>query len=1178
MRLSPAADDVLQFDASATVTNVPTETIGRLVLSNASVTLQAGLADNELTVTAPSLTGLDVPSGCTLTTGSPRLKLTVGPFVTASIGGTLVVGAAFTNYKTTNVDGTLQFNSGGSWTGNPPAYGASSLLIYGSGGTFGRGDEWSAGSSGYPANVQISNNTTLDMGANGGAATPRQMSGNLTIEVGSMLGMLRPGHWMTAYLQVLGNVTLGGTLELGDGPNWNQEGGSIRVGGNWTNTGGTVLPGPESTGPCRRVTFNGSGPQTITAPAGETFPTLGIDKTSGTLELENNLALTTNWPADALIMNAGDLDLKGHTLSKNAWRQGNFRVDNGAHSIISSTGSGTVLLRDGSGMPVIGSGALTFGETVTIIAYAGINPVASTTINGTLESRVGGLEQAGGVPPNYGPNSILRYRIEGSEAHAQLEWSGTGPTAPANVHITTAPGNTAHIYLTQWSWQADVTQHIVRNTLTIDPGCTLLKSGHLPLNAEGSVVISGGLTLLDVGGMTVGGDWIKTGTFVPNGYKVLFNGLAPQTITGPTTFDSLTVSNPAGLLLNDDITVNQGLTFTSGNITTGAKKVAVDAAGSISRTSGYVVGNLQMGVGVGTGRSKTFVIGDASNYTPVDVAFDAVTTAGNLTAWTTPGDHPQLESSAIVPSMSVNRYWTLTNGGVGFDHCDATFNFRPGDPDPDTSPNDFVVGRYDGAWSYPTVGTKTGTSTQATGLTSFSDFALGEPLPPPACFAEPVQFGTGSRPQSVAIGDLNGDGKPDLAVANWGSNTVSVLLGNGDGTFGAATDFGTGDFPYSVAVGDLNGDGKPDLAVANYYSSTVSVLLGNGDGTFGAKSDYGTGPALRSVAIGDLSGDGKPDLVTADFVFPGTVSVLLGDGDGTFGAATDFGTGDWPHSVAIGDLNGDGKPDLATANRQALTVSVLLGNGDGTFGAATDFGAGDYPTSVAIGDLNRDGKLDLATANNIGNTVSVLLGHGNGAFGAKTDYGTGSYPHSVAIGDLNGDGKPDLATANSIGNTGSILLGNGDGTFGAKSDLSPGSCFVAIGDLNGDGEPDLVTRDLADNTVSVLLNCTGTTAVSPTPPAPPRIFQFLASRPNPSRGPSEIHFLLPATCTADVALFDLAGRRVRSLASGELSTPGEHTIHWDGRDASGAPVHSGVYFVKVRAGRDVGVKRLIVLR
>ncbi len=336
-------------------------------------------------------------------------------------------------------------------------------------------------------------------------------------------------------------------------------------------------------------------------------------------------------------------------------------------------------------------------------------------------------------------------------------------------------------------------------------------------------------------------------------------------------------------------------------------------------------------------------------------------------------------------------------------------------------------------------------------------------------FGTKHDYGTGSRPTSVAVGDLNGDAKPDLATANYYSSTVSVLLGNGDGTFGTKHDFDTGTDPYTVAIADFNRDGSPDLAVAN-YDSTVSVLLGNGDGTFGMRCDYGTGGG-SFVAIGDLNGDEMLDLVVAGYFT--TVSVLLGNGDGTFGTRNDYATRSYPFSVAIGDLNGDWKSDLAVANSQSHTVSVLLGNGTGGFGTANDFGTGNFPKSVAIGDLNGDGKSDLVTANGT-STVSVLLGRGDGTFWPRHDYGTGNDPWSVAIGDLSGDGRPDVVVANLyyyMGSTVSVLLGNGDGTLGIRHDYTTGLApfSVAIGDLNGDGKPDLAVANHYDNTASVLL-------------------------------------------------------------------------------------------------------------
>jgi hypothetical protein len=191
--------------------------------------------------------------------------------------------------------------------------------------------------------------------------------------------------------------------------------------------------------------------------------------------------------------------------------------------------------------------------------------------------------------------------------------------------------------------------------------------------------------------------------------------------------------------------------------------------------------------------------------------------------------------------------------------------------------------------------------------------------------ASSTDYTTGITPYSVAVGDFNGDGQPDLAVANSdvvGGNTVSVLLGDGTGGFGAKTDYGTGAHPNSVAVGDFNNDGAQDLAVANWDADSVSVLLGDDTGGFAAKTDYATGPYPVSVAVGDFNGDGTPDLVTADRV--GGASMLLGDGSGGFAATRDFLMGDDPFAIAVGDFNRDGKPDLVTTNYGADTVSVVL--------------------------------------------------------------------------------------------------------------------------------------------------------------------------------------------------------------------------------------------------------------
>jgi hypothetical protein len=340
-------------------------------------------------------------------------------------------------------------------------------------------------------------------------------------------------------------------------------------------------------------------------------------------------------------------------------------------------------------------------------------------------------------------------------------------------------------------------------------------------------------------------------------------------------------------------------------------------------------------------------------------------------------------------------------------------------------------------------------------------------------FGTRTDFATGKNPQSVAIGDLDGDGRADLVVTNYAAHTISVLLGNGNGTFRAKTDFAAGSYPQHVALADLNHDGRLDAAVTDRGTNTVAVLLGNGNGTFGARTQYSVGTTPMWVAFGLLDGDADPDLVVANSG-AGTVSVLLGNGNGTFQPKTDFGAGAAPRSLALADLDADGWLDLAVANSSPSTVSVLRGNGDGAFGSRTSHPVGANPQAVAVADLDHDGHLDLATANYSSNTASVLLGHGDGTFAAKADYRAGNQPNALAVGDLDGDGDQDLAVTDWFTwefATVAVLPGNGDGTFGVQRHSVTGSdpWAVVSGDLDRDGTPDLVTANYGANTVSVLL-------------------------------------------------------------------------------------------------------------
>jgi hypothetical protein len=341
-------------------------------------------------------------------------------------------------------------------------------------------------------------------------------------------------------------------------------------------------------------------------------------------------------------------------------------------------------------------------------------------------------------------------------------------------------------------------------------------------------------------------------------------------------------------------------------------------------------------------------------------------------------------------------------------------------------------------------------------------------VPGTLSFAAASLYAVGQTPYSVTVADVNGDGKPDLVVANnMFDGTVEVLLGTGSGGFEPSATYSAGYFPGSVTVADLTGDGKRDLVVADQLGG-VSVLLNNGSGSFSSPVSYMAGPSSAAVTTADVSGDGILDLVVADA--DGAVWVLPGYGNGRFGTPTSYAAGPDPDSVTASDLTGDGKPDLVVADRLG-GVAVLLNNGSGGFDSAVTYAAGPSPSAVTTADLLGNGRLDLIVADEDGG-VAVLLGNGSGGFGPAITYAAGPEPVSVVAADVNGDGIPDLVVADyGYGGGVSVLLGNGQGGFGAPISYAAGTAPLAVttADVNDDGRPDIVVANYGGG-VSVLLN------------------------------------------------------------------------------------------------------------
>jgi len=337
-----------------------------------------------------------------------------------------------------------------------------------------------------------------------------------------------------------------------------------------------------------------------------------------------------------------------------------------------------------------------------------------------------------------------------------------------------------------------------------------------------------------------------------------------------------------------------------------------------------------------------------------------------------------------------------------------------------------------------------------------------------------ISFAAGTNPVSLAAADFNLDSRIDLAVADSVGNSVSVLLGDGDGTFAPGVTLPVGTTPTQVVTTDFNGDGKPDIAVTNSGSNNVSVFTGNGDGTFSAGINYAAGTAPTAVAVADFNNDGKADLIVANGS-GGSISFIYGNGDGTLGTVATIPVGVTNSAIAAGDFNGDGNTDVAVTDTNTGVVWILLGNGNGTFQAPVSYKAGTTPVGIAVGDFNGDGRLDLAIANSSSGNVTVLLGNGNGTFQTAVQYPTGSGTLSVAPGDFNGDGILDLATTNQGGNV-EVLIGLGNGAFQSAIAFPASASPVAlvVNNFNGDGKDQVAVANSTINSVSVLLDSAAT--------------------------------------------------------------------------------------------------------
>lgn len=531
---------------------------------------------------------------------------------------------------------------------------------------------------------------------------------------------------------------------------------TLSVTGDWTNNG-TFNRGIGT------VDFNGTGDlQQIKGSSTTAFNILKVTKGAQSKILEATSLITLNAASNPLVLTSGTFKLSSASTivpftdatgaailtATGLWNNGGI-INSGAFEWIINGG----LIRVSAGTINIGTAAgnsLQYHNNGNLFIEGGaINIAARFMGNGTSSTAV--YTQTGGTLTLFtvGSSSTTRAPFE---INTVVNFNMSGGT----IVIPKGSSNTAGEYV-----NLSITNNVTGGTLQIGNASTAASqtiriNSTVPIynllvnstNSPTAQLVTNGLTVkndVTIGSgakidanslnLSVGGNWVNNGgslTATPTG-TVTFNGTSAQSISGSaaTTFNNLTLNNSNGLILGGSVNaaVNGVLNFTSGVITTGTNKIIIGSTGSVTRTSGHVFGNLQKNVATGTNVNRTFEIGDASsaNYTPATLNFASVSTAGDLVVKTISGDHPSIASSNLIATKSVNRYWTLTNSGVGFTTYDGIFTFLSSDLDGSANTNNLSIGTYSAStWSYPTVGTKTAISTQMTGLSTFGDFQLGE--------------------------------------------------------------------------------------------------------------------------------------------------------------------------------------------------------------------------------------------------------------------------------------------------------------------------------------------------------------------------------------------------------------------------------------------------------------------
>jgi hypothetical protein len=435
------------------------------------------------------------------------------------------------------------------------------------------------------------------------------------------------------------------------------------------------------------------------------------------------------------------------------------------------------------------------------------------------------------------------------------------------------------------------------------------------------------------------------------------------------------------------------------------------------------------------------------------------------------------------------------------------------------------------------------------------------------------------QPYGGYAGDLDNDGWSDLTVPCEQTGDARIFMNNGAGGYSSFTAEALvlDSQPSPNEGADFNNDGEIDIVFGDSNGDEISVLLGDGTGAFPNKTFHVAGSSVRGVGVVDLNGDGWDDIVSAN-MFASNLAIFINNGDGTFPAAVPKEAGgNGEISIAVADANNDGLLDVFTATYNSpYVVIVLLSDGNGDLVPQTPTPSAGRPwQQITCADFNGDGNVDTAINLNTSNRMGVLMGNGLGGLGAVQQYATGGFPMAIDAADIDGDGDLELVSSNYASATWTLYENQG-GVFTNPRDLpssSSGSCAV-MHDRDNDGDIDVTGFDELDDWIYFYENVGSPTTI--TPPVI-QVVTLEQNHPNPFNPTTTIRFELTRAADATLAVYDAAGAFVATIADARY-TAGPHDVRWNGTDARGSSVASGVYFYRLVSGSSTLTRKMVLLK